>query len=78
MAAIKISLSQKIAWWLNLLLLIATGLPMAIVPIKPLLPEHWFGVLATAGPLITFVILTYQNYRKTHPYPTDDGQNEGA
>ena len=74
----KIDMSQKIAWWLNLGVVIVAGLPMAVVPLKAFLPAHFYGVIGPGSALITFVLLTYQNYRKTHPYPADDGQDAGA
>ena len=76
--ALAPSLSQQIAWWANFIVLVVSGIPMAIVPLKQYLPEHYYGALATGSALFTFLVLTYQNYRKSHPYPDDDTQDAGA
>jgi hypothetical protein len=72
----KITVSQKIAWWMNLIVLVVAGLPMAIVPLKEHLPEHFYGVIGPSCALITFLILTYQNHRKSSPYPGDEDDVE--
>jgi hypothetical protein len=74
----KVTVSQKIAWWLNLIVVIVAGVPMVIVPFKEDLPEHFYGIIGPGCALITFIILTYQNHRKSHPYPTDETDQAGA
>jgi hypothetical protein len=75
----QISLSQKILWWANFMLVLLAGIPMVIAPLKEHLPEHAYGIMASLGPLLTFVILTWQNHVKTNPPPWHDPtQDAGA
>ena len=58
---------------------VAAGVPMALEPLRQMLPYHYYGVLATGAALTNLAInaMRLHDVRATR-HPTDDGQNEGA
>ncbi len=65
----------RLGWWASFLSTWATGLPMLITPLKPLLAEHHFGVLSVVA---SFTVTQFISYAEKHPFPDDETQDAGA
>ena len=59
----KESTDETILRWMNIVSAIAAAGPMLLTEIKPLLPEHYFGVLSAVFFTLNAGLLVYRRFQ---------------
>lgn len=75
----RLSFGERTQLWLNIIGTVAAGVPMALEPLRQMLPYHYYGVLATGAALTNLAInaMRLHDVRATR-HPDDDTQDAGA
>ena len=73
------SVKVRFLWWVNFIGVWLLAVPMVLTPLKQFMPsEHFYGIVSSIAVIASFTVSQLMKFEAEHPYPDDDGQNEGA